>query len=63
MFMKHPTALPKYFKHTIPRKRSNAGKLVIPNFKIYCRGVVIKNNMIAAQERLVEQWKKLKTQT
>jgi hypothetical protein len=59
MLMVCLTALPNYFKHTILSNRSNARETIIPDFKTYCRGKVIKSNKIFAQGRHVDQWKKI----
>jgi hypothetical protein len=37
-------------------KKSNAGGITIPDFKLYYRATAMKNSMVLAQNRYEDQW-------
>jgi hypothetical protein len=57
------TIMKYIWKHKKPRiakailsKKSNAGGITIPDFKLYNRAVTNKNSMVLAQNRQEDQW-------
>jgi hypothetical protein len=49
---------PQIAKATLSKK-TNAGGITIPNFKLYYRAISSKNKMILAQNRHIDQWSRM----
>jgi hypothetical protein len=60
VFIERKKSTPKYiWKHkrlqlvkAILSKRSNAGGITIPNFKLFYRAIIIKNSMVLTQKQI-----------
>ena len=39
-----------------PKQMNDGGEITTPDFKIYCRNRVNKNNMVLQKNRLAKQW-------